>query len=122
MTRDMELVRNLLLALERSEGPDFTDVDGLLEGCDAQAVVYHWTIMHEAGLIEGTGGSTSSGVYFIPDRLTWYGHEFLDQARDDTVWQKAKSRLGERFAGVPFGVISAVLIDVVKDSLGVGHQ
>ena len=32
-----------------------------------------------------------SGMCWKPQRLTYSGHQFLDAARSDTVWQKAKS-------------------------------
>lgn len=33
---------------------------------------------------------TDEGENFLIDRLTYAGHEFLDAARQDTLWQKAK--------------------------------
>jgi hypothetical protein len=42
-------------------------------------------------LIEALDLSTLSGVCWKPQRLTYNGHQFLDAARSDTVWQKAKS-------------------------------
>jgi hypothetical protein len=35
--------------------------------------------------------SSLSGICWKPTRLTYSGHEFLDAARSDTVWQKAKA-------------------------------
>jgi hypothetical protein len=35
--------------------------------------------------------TTFDGVCWRPKRLTYSGHKFLDAARSDTVWHKAKA-------------------------------
>ena len=42
-------------------------------------------------MIEAVDLSTMGGICWKPKRLTYAGHQFLDAARSDTVWQKAKS-------------------------------
>ncbi len=34
--------------------------------------------------------------------------------RDDTVWQKTKSRVAERIGGMPFDVMLALLLETAK--------
>ena len=48
-------------------------------------------LLHEGGLLEALDLSTLGGVCWKAKRLTYSGHQFLDAARSDTVWQKAKS-------------------------------
>lgn len=90
MKLDPDLVRQILLKVE--EFPfdgSFHDVE--IEGRTDNEISYHVMLLHEAGLIEALDLSSHSGVCWRPKRLTYNGHQFLDAARSDTVWQKAKS-------------------------------
>jgi uncharacterized protein DUF2513 len=88
--RDMELVRDILFAVEASEEiphgwinlevPERTEVE----------TSYHVVLMAEAGLIEAQNLSSSSGYLVMPKRLTWHGHEFLDATREPEVWRRTK--------------------------------
>ena len=42
--------------------------------------------------------------------LTWQGHEFLDAARNDTIWRKAKKKVLETTGGLAFDVLKAALL------------
>jgi hypothetical protein len=90
MKRDMELCRELLLKVE--ELPfDGRFHDVAVEGRSDEEITYHIMLLDEAGLIEAEDLSTLSSICWKPKRLTYSGHEFLDGARSDTVWQKAKA-------------------------------
>ncbi|MCP4354891.1 MAG: DUF2513 domain-containing protein [Proteobacteria bacterium] len=92
MKRDFDLIRLLLLDLEGEERVSFSEYT-------EDQINYHKALLLKSGLAEGPdslyssrGGKNSDE---IPDcvyikRLTWNGHEFLDQARNNTVWNKAK--------------------------------
>jgi hypothetical protein len=87
---DTDLVRQILLEVE--ELPfDGRFYDVVIEGHTEGEITYHVMLLHEAGLIEAADLSTLSGVCWKPKRLTYNGHQFLDAARSDTVYQKAKS-------------------------------
>ena len=47
--------------------------------------------------------------------VTWAGYEFLDAARSDTVWNRAKSAVITGAGGLAFDVLKAVLIKVGVD-------
>jgi hypothetical protein len=90
MKRDMDLVREVLLKVE--ELPfDGRFYDVKIEGRSDDEITYHVMLLHEAGFIEAIDLSTLGGLCWKPKRLTYNGHEFLDAARSDTVWQKAKA-------------------------------
>jgi hypothetical protein len=90
MKRDMDLVREILLKIE--EFPfDGRFHDVTVDGHTAGEINYHVLLLHEAGFIEALDLSSLSGICWKPTRLTYSGHEFLDAARSDTVWQKAKA-------------------------------
>jgi hypothetical protein len=110
---DTDLVRQILLTVE--EFPfdgNFHDVE--IEGRTENEISYHVMLLHEAGLLEALDLSTLSGVCWKPQRLTYNGHQFLDAARSDTVWQKAKS-WAQKTTGTPtLEGLKLVLPHVVK--------
>jgi len=90
MKRDMDLIREILLKVE--ELPfDGAFHDITVEGRSDDEITYHVMLLHEAGLIEAADLSTLAGMCWKPLRLTYTGHEFLDAARSQTVWVKAKA-------------------------------
>jgi hypothetical protein len=88
MERDMELVRLLLVQCETGSSP----VE--LANYSQQEVLYNLTLMKDAGLIDAhfIEGNDVLPLGVRNLRLTWAGHDFLDAARDDTIWNKAKDK------------------------------
>lgn len=112
MKRDFDLIR--LLLLER-EGE--TSID--LSPYDQDQINYHKALIIEAGLAEGPISYPGSHGSDIPDaadllRLTWDGHEFLDKARSDTVWEKAKALVVERGLSLTIDALKMALTLYVK--------
>ena len=115
MKRDMELVREILLKVE--EMPfDGAFHDICIEGRSPKAISYHVMLLHEAGFIE----AMDLGVCWKPIRLTYSGHEFLDAARSDAVWDKAKTAVVERTGVLTLEGLKVALPMVVKDLIA-GH-
>ena len=113
MRRDMDLVREILQQIEAwPNAQGWIEID--LPDRSPEEVSHHVEIMAKFGLIEALDVSTLSGPDWKATKLTWNGHEFLEAARSDTIWQKAKSRLTERVGGVPFDVMLALLLDIAK--------
>jgi hypothetical protein len=115
--RDMDLVRQILLALEQhSNGfpPDELKIDGYTE----EQIGYHAYIMGQAGLIEVADVTTmsSSGPEAMIKNMTWHGHEFIEAAREPTRWSEAK-QVVEKVGGASFEVWTKVLTALVKKSL-----
>ncbi|MGY2806393.1 DUF2513 domain-containing protein [Bradyrhizobium sp. USDA 4506] len=96
MTRDMDIVRSLLLKLEtlnsnphriliiRGATPELA-----IDGATSDQVDYHLSLLRERGLIEPSeGGTMDGGICFR--RLTWEGHDFADSVRDEQIWKKTR--------------------------------
>lgn len=95
MKRDMDLVRTILLEMEKQplQGPDEQLTIG---DFDDETITYHVLLMHEAGLLAAIETQTLDGsVSCIPVRLTWEGHEFLEAIRDLARWGKLKSAMNQ---------------------------
>jgi hypothetical protein len=112
MKRDMDLIRDLLLYIE--EDPIFDGARWMTPGTPSEIgvpgrsleeVAYHLTLMIEASLVRGQWGSPMPMV----SRLTWEGHEFLDNIRDKGIWSATKKKIG----GLQ-SVAMSVLVEVAK--------
>ena len=122
MTRDMELVRKLLVFFEEKPGPGHVEVPQI-DGYDPTTIKYHLVLLHDAGLLrcEPVRSSTSDRViYVLPFELTWQGHEFLGKVRDEGVWARVKSIIASKGGALTFDVVSdvarRVALKVVADA------
>jgi hypothetical protein len=96
MKRDMDLIRELLLRIESFEiepggttpglRPAF-DTELQIDGYTPDHVDYHLNHLIDAGLVDGQCGADH---FFILQRLTWAGHDFLDSVRDPEIWRATK--------------------------------
>src|SRR5437773_11506470 len=110
--RSMDLVRTILMRLESS--PDVWPGNDLgIKAYPTEEIGYHAHIMMQAGLIEGmeVTRNGSAGPEAIPTCLTWKGHEFLDRARDQDRWNRARAIIA-KVGGAPISVWAKVLTDL----------
>lgn len=119
MKRDMDLARQILLAVEErpyQSGSGFTLTHKEIE---AETLDYHVMLLHEAGLIEATNTTYLGGktVWRIK-RLTWQGHEFLEAARDQSTWNQAKKTISEKGGSLTFDVLKGVLTQLARQTVG----
>jgi hypothetical protein len=121
MKRDMDLIREILIAVE-SRTPEDEERAGwfTLHGHDAAIVARHAELLHEAGLIDGrVMRSANAGLVGVQlTRLTWEGHDWLAAVRDDTVWSNTKDRITKEGVGWTFELVKAVAIAYGKAKLG----
>ncbi|MDF2910626.1 MAG: hypothetical protein K0Q56_1507 [Sporolactobacillus laevolacticus] len=84
-------------------------------------VTYAAYQLKSAGYIEGII-MKASDVYQIKtiSDLTWNGHQFLDNIRSETVWEKSKSKVAETVGSASVSIISQVAASFVKSMLGLG--
>ena len=119
MKRDMDLIRALLLQFEKAT--DQVDATRLtIPNFSRDEIIYHTQLLSEAGLIRAHLYADDSS--YLPqiaqvDRLTWEGHEFLDAARDDSTWQKAKETVLSKLGTVSLAVFQSLLISIAKSQL-----
>lgn len=106
MKRDMSLVRDILLWMEKQEH-GYADGQPQIEGYSEEEIGYHLYLMGQAGLVSvgdtTTLGSKSPRAYI--ESMTWFGHEFLDASNDEKIWKKAKENLLKPAATVSFEVL-----------------
>ena len=118
MKRDMDLIREILLQVEAR--PTATSID-LVEvpGHEQETISYHVKLLHDAGYLEAYDLRTMGpdGFKYAPSALTDAGHDFLDAAKNDTIWSKAKAKLEEVGGAAPLDVFKGVLTKLTVDLL-----
>lgn len=100
MKRDMDFVRDILLAIEQDPKFDGAEwylindpTDLGLAGRSHEEFAYHLRLLIEARLVEGNPRTPMPMI----NRLTWQGHEFVSAVRDPAVWRRTKE--GAKVAG-----------------------
>jgi hypothetical protein len=85
-----------------------------IKGFSPGEIGYHAHIMMQEGLIEGCDvtSTASAGPEAIATSLTWKGHEFLDLARDQERWNRAKAIIA-KVGSAPISVWMKVLTDLL---------
>ncbi len=105
MKRDMDLIREILRAVEASE--DSYGIDSpTIEGYSEAQIAYHLRLLVDGGLIEvkEVAGGFQQEDEYIGINLTWDGQDFINVARDDSLWKEAKEAVIN--SGVGFTVQS----------------
>lgn len=111
MKRDMDIVRALLLRAEAATGS---------VGINDPVETYHVRIMIEGGLIEGRISeeiTADAPRHSHIHNLTWAGHDFLDAARNDTVWHTAKEKILKPGVSWTFELLKETLKALAKQQL-----
>jgi hypothetical protein len=116
MPRNMDLVREILFALEENSYPQRLKE----KGYTTDQIGYHIHIMGEAGLVNALDITALGAEYFVamPNGLTWSGHEFLDAAREQSLWQKAMDMLRSKGVPMTIEIVKTLLIQMAMEKLG----
>lgn len=105
---DPDLAREILIQVENHptfvgwvniQVPDRTELE----------IWYHIKMLHQAGLVEAESSyGAGQSIWFVTS-LTYQGHEFLNMARNDTFWAKAKKKV--------LDTVGSLTIDLLKEAL-----
>jgi len=116
MNRNMELIRSLLLEIEKQ--PDRHTWFSLgLEGSTREEIDHHLLLLQDAGFIHLTRKTSSGEETVFSGRLTWQGHEFLEAIRPDERWERLKAAMSDA-GGFVTEVAMALVISWMKTELG----
>lgn len=127
--RDMDLIRGLLISLEDNQqfdgsawlycctpqkSPRAALCISDFPGHSLEEINYHVSLLVGADFVKG---KVKEGKLTLINSLTWEGHEFLDNVKDVSVWEKTKERL-HGIPGVALGVVAAIAEAEIKKRLG----
>jgi DNA-binding transcriptional ArsR family regulator len=119
MKRDMDLIREVMIEIEKNPDPMTTaDID--LTDYSPLEISYHIMLLAEHGFVRAVDFSSNDGLEWKAMRLTFDGHEFLDAARSDTVWRTAKEKIVSATGVITLEALKVMMPRVMKYML-TGH-
>jgi len=124
MKLEHDCVRDVLLWVEDNvptNGGVYTNnlIKSLSDKWDEAQIVYSVLELNDAGFLDG-GASASGSVIAINmiNRITWKGHEYLDNIRDDTVWNNTKKTVISKVGSASLSIVSSVAAKLIQNQLG----
>ncbi len=116
----MDLIREILLQVEARPSAQSIDlVEVEVPGHEQEEISYHVKLLADAGYLEAHDLRSlgPDGFKYAPSALTNEGHDFLDAARNNTVWEKTKAKLMEIGGSAPLDVTRGILTTMLKEIL-----
>lgn len=111
MTRDPDLIRGILLMLEEHPAPTMPQKEFHASYEDRRLEFSgHVSLLRDAGFVEPVPYGTNP---FHAWRLTWNGHEFLENTRNPEIWDQTKSGAA-KLGTFSITVLSELAIGFVK--------
>ena len=119
MKRDMDLVRQILLSMESRTDTLTPAPLPFRDDYPAGVVSHHVRLLHEADFIDAVDYTgVGSPLNWYPRYIKPKGYDFLDDARNPTVWKAAKEKLASHGSAVSLAVFKTLLASCVKKQLG----
>ncbi|MCB1473388.1 MAG: DUF2513 domain-containing protein [Rhodobiaceae bacterium] len=118
MRRDMDLVRTILMAIEKSRDDEPASIRLPVRAYDDLHLSYHVRLLKEAGYIHAIENHRMDGIAWTPHSLTWQGHDFLDAVRDDAIWADVKQAAITPEGDAPAEILYALALERVKRKVG----
>lgn len=123
MKRDLDLIRNILLEIEKMP-PEQSDLSSkkLSTLCNNEAIIaFHIKLLLDNKFIEIIHRVPQEGnkdIYFI-SRLTSSGYDYLDTIRSPKIWEATKEKLYSIGGAVSLEVIKDVAVTISRSYLGI---
>lgn len=123
MRRDLDLIRNMLLAIEAAPLDYYVFyVETLAEAVyesDLQKVSYHIALLIDCNYIDcdklgNVGKYTDYGI----KRITSQGHDYLDTVRSSQIWEHTKKALSKVGGTIALEIVKALAIKEASRILG----
>ena len=115
MQRDMDVVRDLLLLIEKQTP---SEAQGVFQPDEYSRDVLdnHMMLMMDRGLVEAKDWADMQGHNWAMVRLLWDGHDFLDTIRDPEIWRKTKKGV-QQAGGFSLDLLKALAKGLVKKKI-----
>lgn len=117
MKRDTNLIREILLVVEESIN-DLHSSGMEFEGHTRSQIDYNIELLWDAGWVKGIDARSMVGFELMNMQLTWEGHDFLDNIRDEGIWAKVVDKLKSVSGTASLEVIKGIAVEAIKQQLG----
>jgi len=112
MKRDMELIRKLLFKLEEmlDEGTEYVPTASDFDVED-KVMRQHLRLLHEANLIKAEIIPDTEDYevkHYLPQWITWQGHEFIAATRDESIWNKTQQTLKKVSGSATLAIVQEI--------------
>ncbi|MDM0609580.1 DUF2513 domain-containing protein [Clostridium perfringens] len=119
MRLNPDCIRDILLFVEENTDFENTDVDAsvLVESLieyDENTLFYHIIKMNSAKLFDKVEYCENELIYI--SSLSWTGHAYLDNIRDNNIWAKTKSAVG-KLSSISLPILIQKAADIATMSL-----
>ena len=114
MTRDNELIRQIMLAIK--ERKDATPRALEIDGFDRAIVARHLEMLLDVGLLEGEklGAANTPYPTILVKDLSWSGHDLAAVMENATVWGQFQQKLSpSQLVQIPLPVLKNVGIGLL---------
>lgn len=118
MKRDFNLIRSILLDVEKKL-PEEALSKFTYEDYEKTIVAEHVRLLIEAEYLEGAVAKKGHQCRsFIIYRLTWEGHNFLDNAKNETIWKKVMADAEDKGMSLSMSVLNRLLGKAAEKYMG----
>jgi hypothetical protein len=121
MTLIPDCLRQILLTIEeKGTNDNYLDLtDFEYAEYNADMIYYNLLLLLDADYIKAELQDFGESEYLVlVDRMTIEGHKYLDNIRDEAVWEETKKKIQSYFKSVSIPIISAVAGKIIGDRLG----
>lgn len=121
MQRNLELIRDILIDAEAAEpgqvifGFNYPECSERTE----KEILCHVELLIDAGYLDGSVVQGNDGpVHCAVRKINWSGHEFLANAKNDTVWKRVIAEAKEKGTSTSMVVIQGLLSKAAEKFAG----
>lgn len=122
MELNMDCVRDILLTVEKELPPGrSTNVILLtehLQKYSQEEIAYSCLLLTKEGYLDGSVTILQDSVGSTIKSLTWKGHSFLENIKNDTAWNNAKSKISKTVGNASIEIVSSVSSSIIQKMLG----
>lgn len=117
MKFEPDLARQILITVEEFPSP-YNDAPVEIDGYTQDEISYHVEMLTHANFLISREATTFGGFLWLPQRLTYEGHNFLAAVKKDTAWNKTKSLAVAGGKQISLAALKAAAAQLVKDGFG----
>lgn len=120
MKRNLDLIRHILLIIEDSSSDRLTISDFITEEYPGNVVSHHLKLLLDCGYIDAVSRNTIGAPYtmFIVHRMTSQGYDYLEAVKDNSIWDKTKTKLLELGGTATLDTVKTISSSIALKMLG----